>query len=249
MSLCENNCYYKGYDSDIKHSECVCDVKNEMETISEIIDIPDKLVQFSTEETSSGSSNMISLECSNVLFTAKGLKKNISSYILLIIVFYYLLSMIAFIKCGFPSFKVELNKILYSKEKSVNIVKNRQITNGKIFGYNNKFLKFKNFKKYAPPKKSEVRFLTNNFPKKRYQTLSKGCNIPTKRICVSDLKDGDKENQSKTKLNSNLLNNKLQIKKEIIPKKNFNENELNSLTYAIQFYMILERFSNIIYIY
>ena len=76
-----------------------------METVSEIINITDKLAHFSEKETSSSSSSLISLECSNVLFTAKGLKKNISSYILLAIIFYFLLSIVAFIKCGFPSFK------------------------------------------------------------------------------------------------------------------------------------------------
>ena len=37
---------YKGYDIKIKHSECVCDVKDEMETISEIIKYIPKTIKY-----------------------------------------------------------------------------------------------------------------------------------------------------------------------------------------------------------
>ena len=206
-----------------------------METVSEIINITDKLAHFSEKETSSSSSSLISLECSNVLFTAKGLKKNISSYILLAIIFYFLLSIVAFIKCGFPSFKIKLNNILNNKaNKSLNNIDNRQITNGKSFRYNNNniYSKINKFKKFAPPKRSELRFLSNKFPLKRYHTLLKGSNIPIKGIIEYDVKNADMGNQSKNQLfNNNCLNNKLQIKKDTIPRKKFNENEYNFMTY------------------
>ena len=206
-----------------------------MKTISEIINITDKLAHFSEKETSSSSSSLISLECSNVLFTAKELKKNISSYILLSIIFYFLLSIVAFIKCGFPSFKIKLDNILNNKaNKSLNNIDNRQITNGKSFRYNNNIIysKINKFKKFAPPKRSELRFLSNKFPLKRYHTLLKGSNIPIKGIIEYDVKNADMGNQSKRKLfNNNSLNNKLQIKKETIQRKKFNENEYNFMTY------------------
>ena len=60
---------------------------------------------------------MLSVECTNVLFTINGLKSNISSYILSIIIFYYLFSIITFIKCGFPLLREEINNIVEDKKQ------------------------------------------------------------------------------------------------------------------------------------
>ena len=77
--------------------------KNQMETISEIINSTNKLSNsFLLEKDSSSSSSMASIECTNALFTADGLKTNIASYLLSIIICYFLTSIILFIKCGYP---------------------------------------------------------------------------------------------------------------------------------------------------
>ena len=36
LSLCENNCNYTGYDEGSKQSSCDCNIKNKMDTISDI---------------------------------------------------------------------------------------------------------------------------------------------------------------------------------------------------------------------
>ena len=67
---------------------------------------------------------------------------------------------------------------------------------------------------------------------KRYHILLKGSNIPIKGIIEYDVKNADMGNQSKNKLfNNNCLNNKLQIKKDTIPRKKFDENKYNFMTY------------------
>ena len=104
MSLCEDRCKYLGYNVANKQSSCICEAKNHMETISEIINNPNKLSNDFSENEKTSSSNMISTECTYVLFTIDGIKSNISSYLLLITIFYFLSSIILF-------FKGNLNKI------------------------------------------------------------------------------------------------------------------------------------------
>ena len=172
MSLCESNCSYDGYEQNSKLTKCICNIKNEMGTITDLENNPNKLsAQFSVEETKTSSSNMVSMECSKVLFTAKGLKKNISSYILLAIMFYYLFSIVAFIKCGYPSLKIDMNTIIRQKEKSSLNTINKQITGG--FAYHKVNVKSKIIQKYAPPRRSGIRFLTNDKENKRYKTFLK----------------------------------------------------------------------------
>ena len=120
LSLCENNCNYTGYDTNNKQSTCDCNIKNKMDLISDIIENPNKLSNnFDTNDGSSnsGSSNIISIKCTKALFSAEGLKNNISSYILLIFIAHFLLSIILFIKCGYQLLIQIINKILNEKEK------------------------------------------------------------------------------------------------------------------------------------
>ena len=77
-----------------------------MEYISDIIDDPNKLSsKFEIEEESSsfGSSNVKAMKCTNVLFSKDGLIKNISSYILFIFIFNFLLSILMKMWSSFTS--------------------------------------------------------------------------------------------------------------------------------------------------
>ena len=127
LSLCQNNCNYTGYNTDNKQSSCDCNVKNKMDLISDIIENPNKLPNnFDNEESSSssGSSNIVSIKCTKALFSKKGLKNNISSYIILIFIAHFLLSIIFFIKCGYKLLEQIINKILKEKE-SIHKEKNK----------------------------------------------------------------------------------------------------------------------------
>ena len=122
LSLCENNCNYTGYIKEDKQSSCNCVIKNKMDLISEIIENPNKLSNnFAIDESSSsGSSNIVSIKCTKALFSKEGLKNNISSYILLIFIGQFLLSIILFMKCGYPLLVNDINEIINEKEKIQN---------------------------------------------------------------------------------------------------------------------------------
>ena len=118
LALCEGNCNYTGYDKDNKQSSCNCNVKNKMDLISEIIEKPidsneDNKETDSSSKSSSGSSNIISIKCTKALFSKEGLKNNISSYILLLFLGQFLISILLFIKCGY---RLLVNKIKNNKE-------------------------------------------------------------------------------------------------------------------------------------
>ena len=56
LSLCENNCNYTGYNEENKQSTCDCNIKNKMDTMSEIMDNPVQLANnFASGEGSSSS--------------------------------------------------------------------------------------------------------------------------------------------------------------------------------------------------
>ena len=89
-----------------------------MDTISEILNSPTELSNnFDSSSSSSGSSNIVSIKCTKALFSKDGLKNNISSYILLVFITHFLLSIILFIKCGYPLLIKDLNDIIKEKEK------------------------------------------------------------------------------------------------------------------------------------
>ena len=115
LSLCENNCYYIGYNINTKKSSCNCNVKNKLDLISEIVDNENKLSNIDYNSTTS-SSNIVTLKCTKTLFTKEGLKNNISSYVILFIIFYFILSILFYIKCGYPLMDDDIKEILNSKK-------------------------------------------------------------------------------------------------------------------------------------
>ena len=74
LSLCGYNCEYEGYNITTKASECNCEYKNSLSTISEIIDNKDKLMKKFIDIKSS--MNIKLLKCSRDLFSIKGIKNN-----------------------------------------------------------------------------------------------------------------------------------------------------------------------------
>ena len=168
LSLCEINCSYIDYDINTKKSYCDCLIKNNMELISEIIDNPNKLsADFSVEEIDTNNLNIKTMKCTKELFSKDGLKNNISSYILLIIILFFLFSIILFIKCGYYFLEEEITNIINLIEK---LEKNK---NNIAHNNKNSIIKINQNKKRAikktninyPPKKKYNLNLFNNNPK------------------------------------------------------------------------------------
>ncbi len=74
MSLCEFNCTYTGYNSELKQFICDCKVKNKIDLVSEIDNTNHKLSEtFSIEEKNKKGTNVLTLKCTNSLFSKNDL--------------------------------------------------------------------------------------------------------------------------------------------------------------------------------
>jgi len=122
MILCENTCKLKGYISNSKKSICECIVKEEQIKIEEIAKQTNTLSYnfLNTDESTSS----ISFKCNKLLFSSKGLSKNISSYILIFIIIFFILSGALFYKFGYLLLEEYIKNILISKGEEIeNILK------------------------------------------------------------------------------------------------------------------------------
>ena len=191
LSLCESNCNFTGYNEENKKSSCDCNIKNKMDLVSEIIDNPVQLSNnFDSEEGSTGASNIISIKCTKALFSKEGLKSNISSYILIIFIMHFLLSIVLFIKFGYRLLINDINDIVKEKEMIQKEISNiNQLAKRKtkrIKKKNKKIIKKKEVK--YPPKKYNLNIANNNI-----NSLNK---------------NKTKKNISETKLDPSKQNNK-----------------------------------------
>ena len=117
LYLCENNCNYTGYDKINKQSLCICNINNKIKFISEIINNPNKLLNNSKSVFAKPSySNINAIKCLKTLFSKKGLKKNISSYLMIFFIIQFIVSTILFFKYGYYLLEDDINHILEEKE-------------------------------------------------------------------------------------------------------------------------------------
>ena len=265
LSLCENNCNYTGYNKDDKQSSCDCSIKNEMDSISDIIDSSEQSSNnFNSEKSSSGSSNIISIKCTKTLFSKDGLKYNIASYILMVFVFQFLLSILFFKKSGYPYLCNQINNIIREK----GIIKNQIQTNSKYTMRQNKSYKFKRKIKFNfPPKRLfNLNFVNNMNLLKKYNknnkkpiskfslgnVLNKNNNM-IRKVNRDNKAKNSTNNYSKNK-NSKFLSTMAKFNKKF--KISYNDYELNSFDYkkakfndkrtCCQYYLSLIKVKNII---
>ena len=241
LALCENNCNYTGYNKENKQSSCDCNIKNKMDTITEIIENPNKLSNdFDSDGggSSSGSSNIISIKCTKALFSKEGLKNNISSYILLIFIGHFLVSILLFIKCGYRLLINRIEKILKEKEKADKRNKTQEPLILPIEGIKKNAKKNLGKKKYNfPPKKYNVNVIKNsNHQKPNNKKKSKPIKLDGSSKANKNNNNIGNVNKKRKNLGS-ILNNKntknlyaiIKLKTEV--KLIYNDYELNSLDY------------------
>jgi hypothetical protein len=118
LTLCENNCKFIGYNAEIKQALCECDIKNEINLFSSIYIDKDKLI--SNFKDLKSMINLDIVKCYQILFTKKGLIKNIGSYILLSTMFLFIISSFIFFGTGFNKLISQIRDIMTVKKKYIN---------------------------------------------------------------------------------------------------------------------------------
>ena len=186
------------------------------------------------------------MKCYYTLFTKEGLLYNIGSYILLIIIFIYIITIFVFVPKGYYSLVKSINKIginelsLFNKEKKIintKLHKNLLVDNVNIKKKNkNQNNKKKNdlrvkTKISSPIKRKNVRIYTNtnSFHSNIYRLNDASNNSISKFQKLKNLSKSPKK--QKVNFPSLLKKNEINIKKSN-NFKNLNDYELNSLTYA-----------------
>ena len=250
-------CNYTGYNEDNKQSSCDCNVKNKMELISDIIDNPNKLSN-NFDSGSSGNANIISIKCTKALFSKEGLKNNISSYILIIFIIHFLISISLFMKCGYPLLNQKINNILSEKKKIQKQMKeNNQIINNNNKGQNKKTNNIKKKKVNIPPKKHQIKInkINNNINSIKLNNKNKKSKNSNKNVPAtnSKIKNSNKNVRNQRRTLSALTTMNKNKKKKIIT---YNDFELNSFDYnnailydkrtCFQYYSYLIRTKNLI---
>jgi len=124
MSVCEKDCFFKEYNFHTKKVLCECFIKINFPLISKIGYNKDKFINDFTNI-----SNIINLEvikCYKIVFTKKGLIKNIGNYILISIIIINMILFLLFTKKGFKDLKNQIELIIKNNEEVKNKSKKKQ---------------------------------------------------------------------------------------------------------------------------
>jgi len=233
LSLCEDGCTYKKYDYTYKKIQCECIIKTEMDRNINNIEFYGNLLVSSIMNIENFS-NIKILKCYKLVFSQLGQKNNIGSIIFIILIIIFIVLMILF----FIYFKREIIKILniiiekkylkkFSKENSAPTKKTRSRSKKSITKY-----------KKLNPIIINNNLVINNI-KNSYLLNKKTIDINEDLNKENFNKFSDKEKNSifsKSMINYDLNNENQRISEENIKKKsiqvyNFNEEEINSLSY------------------
>ena len=144
LSLCEVNCDYEGYDSETKKALCDCKIKINMPLISEIVLNKDDLKKSLSLIKSMNTEVM---KCYHLLFSKKGLIKNIGSYVILSIICINIILDVLFCIKGYYILLYGITKVVENNKKNNNEEINENTKNSRINFKKKKMKKKKNRKK------------------------------------------------------------------------------------------------------
>ena len=254
LSLCENNCTYKGYNFENKNVKCECQIKSEFKLSSDIrIESKTLLNNFIDIKKLS---NIGVIKCYKLLFIDDGLIKNIGSYILLFIIFLTIIFSILFCIKGYKQLYNKINQIFKNKylknninkyqydalsQNDANNIKNNNKENIVENNDNNKNINL-------PPKK-KIKVKKKRVKRKKNSTSIFNPNSNSNSIL--EIKNNSKENKqlqiSSDKEKKDIMKNKINIDSD----DEKIDYELNSLSYEdaikydtrtyLQYYMSLIR--------
>ena len=132
MSLCEADCEYTNYNSTTKKALCECNAKNSIDSILDIKNNKDKLM-YSFKDLKNAI-NLEIMKCYKKMLNKDELVKNIGSYIILVVLFVYIISLFAFLSKGYSLIYQTVHNLVVK-------INNENINNNKIIYKNNKLNK------------------------------------------------------------------------------------------------------------
>ena len=209
LSLCESGCNYTSYDSKNQKVVCNCMTKLDLPLIKDI-KIDKELLKKNFLDLKS-LINLNVIKCFTELFSKKGLKKNLGSYIILSVIFIFIISYNVFFLVEYDMLVDKIEQIIEYKinrqkqpnNKDINLQKSD--SNKDINNNNNILLKESDKSITKQEKKNSISKCINKINK----DLKGNKNEPQKKKKKKKINDKDKENESSNKAKSQLqLNSK-----------------------------------------
>ena len=232
-TVCQDDCDFSEYDEINQKAKCTCDAKGASLSFADMNINKTKLAQNFIDIKNILNINIMS--CIKVLFSKKGIRKNIAFYLILINFIFHLITVIVF----YGKQKMKLNKKIKNIIFSIG---NLELFKDDIIKNNTKKSKKKKKDKNKSSKNNVLRNTDNQEEKK------------IKEIKLSSYKDKNKHNPVKKQnrinpqnnqnnnafyfINTNIDKNQGKNKKKKIIKKSikimkYNEEELNNLPYHL----------------
>ena len=113
LTLCENNCKLSDYNSEKKQVLCECNPKSDTNVNSDIIIDKNSILSDFTNIKSL--INLDVMKCFHLLFSKKGLSKNIGNFILLSIIVFYIIAVFIFTFKGYNSLLSQIKDLIRFK--------------------------------------------------------------------------------------------------------------------------------------
>ncbi len=213
-TLCEDGCSFNGYEAKAKKVECNCNIKKAMPKASEI-----KIDREKLKNNFINIKRIINLDimkCYKKLFTKEGLLKNVSSYILLSIIFIHILLFILFILKECDIIKRKINSIcLFKKKFRTNNKQNKnkeQKIDKKNKAEKKKVIKLKN-------KKINI---IQNYIINQYSKNGNDTKYPPKKKIAKVKTKYNKNNKDKINMNKSTSKSKINLRNSISDSRNIN---------------------------
>ena len=174
ITLCEENCIYKGFNEETLKVNCQCNVKKEVISDSDQCKFLPNIIIENFYKLEKYANIKIAI-CYHQVFNKENLKKNIGSYIMIAIVCLFIISMVI----NFINISNRINKIIYNLIiKFESIMKELKKKEKKNYG--NDILK-------GGKKKINKIFTNKKFKKKRIKNKKSKISNPRKKVSNNKL--------------------------------------------------------------
>ena len=213
-TLCEDECSFNNYEAKTQKVECNCYIKIQIPMFSEIKINKEKLKNNFIDIKRI--INLDIMKCYKKLFTKEGLLKNVSSYILLSIIFIHILLFIIFILKECDIIKRKINSIcLFKKKFRINNKQNKnkeQKIDKKNKAEKKKVIKLKN-------KKINI---IQNYIINQYSKNGNDTKYPPKKKIAKVKTKYNKNNKDKINMNKLTSKSKINLRNSISDSRNIN---------------------------
>ena len=239
--MCEKNCEFIGYDKETKKSQCNCEVKTSIKDFSTVVRDKDKLLNNFIDFKSTMNFDIVF--CVKTLFCVDGIKNNIGSYVLLLIITINIANSILFPIIGYKNILSIINNIIkvINKEniRNINIDNENKYNDKNITDYIEEKEKAigktnKLYLKQSTLKNNRI----INFEK--YDNNSINLNLTDNinsnfKIKINTPNNINSHNQNNGLKNTNavMVQKETKNKRNNINNSNYTDNEINSLDFNI----------------